>query len=338
VSRGEGSSAAEGEEHPAAAAWRSLGPDRRVPSGVEKVRAKKPPGRCVYRLLHATADGDSVIAKRYGVAAHSIERALYQEVLPSLPVSSLRFYGEIDADDGYVWIFLEDAGRQKFSPCDAEHRALAARWLGAMHVAASALPFRDRLPDRGLQHYRRHLETGRRLILDNLDNPGLRTDEIVLLRSVVALCNAVERRWVELQDICAAAPATLVHGDFEPRNVFVRDAPGGPDWQRLLVIDWETSGWAVPAADLAPPRQQSQVDLEIYCRIMQERWSDFDLRMARRLMWVGLIFRRLAAIEWAAVRLVDPGPVALEQPLARLRIYHEELGRALEHGLSAVHA
>jgi hypothetical protein len=282
----------------------------------------------VYRLLHA--DGNSVIAKRCRVAAHRIERLFYRDVLPYLPVSTARFYGEIEADDGYAWIFLEDGGRRRFSPRDAEHRGLAARWLGAMHVAAPALPVISLLPDRGLRHYHRHLDAGRRLIVDNLDNPGLSAGEVALLRSVVALCSAVELRWPELEEICAAAPSTLVHGDFRPRNVFVADAPGGR--QRLLPIDWELAGWAVPAADLAPRHGQPQVDLEEYCRIMQERWSDFDLPLARRLMWVGLIFRRLAAIEWSALSLHYPQPEVLAEPLSRIRIYHEELGRALADG------
>jgi hypothetical protein len=318
------------EEHSAAAAWRSLGPDRRAPSGVEPVRGKKPTGRCVYRLLHATESGESVIAKRYRFGTHNLERVFYQEVLPLLPVSTPRFYGEIDADDGFVWIFLEDAGHQRFSPRDPQHRALAARWLGAMHAAAPALPIRDRLPDRGIQHYRQHLEAGRRLILGNLGNPALRADEIAFLHALVALCNAVERRWPELEEICAAAPSTLVHGDFRPRNVFVHAAPSGQEGRRLLPIDWETAGWGVPAADLAPKREQPQVDLDTYCRIVRERWSGFDTRLALRLMWVGLIFRQLAAIEWAALSLVYPDTEIMEQSVVRLGFYHEELGRALE--------
>jgi aminoglycoside phosphotransferase (APT) family kinase protein len=333
-----GSSAPERDEHRAVAAWRALGTDRRVPSAVETVRAKKPTGRCVYRLLDATDEGDSVIAKRYRSAVHDIDRAFYQEVLPLLPVSTPRFYGEVDDGDGYVWIFLEDAGRQRFSPRDPEHRVLAARWLGTMHTAAPELPFRDRLPERGLQQYRHHLEEGRRLILDNLDNPALRPDETALLGSIVGLCDTVERRWEELEESCAAAPATLVHGDFRPRNVFVREAPGTREGQRLLVIDWEMAGWGVSAADLAPKRGQPQVDLDTYCHVVREHWPEFDLRFARRLMWAGLIIRRLAAIEWAAMSLRFPQPEALEDPIARLRIYHEELSRALEDALLGVPA
>ena len=124
----ESGSSLTGGEHVAAAAWRALGPDRPVPSAVEVVRAGNPGGRCVYRLLYA--GGDPVIAKRYRVAAHRIERLFYREVLPHLPVSTARFYGEIDAGDGYAWIFLEDGGPRRFAPRDAADRSLAARWRG----------------------------------------------------------------------------------------------------------------------------------------------------------------------------------------------------------------
>jgi hypothetical protein len=46
-------------------------------------------------------------------------------------------------------------------------------------------------------------------------------------------------------------------------------------------------------------------------------------------MWVGLIFRRLAATEWAAMSLVFPRADVLPGPLARIRLYHEQLNLAL---------
>jgi hypothetical protein len=329
VPAGEGSPAPARDPHGAAAAWRSVHPDGRIPSDVETVSGRKSTNRSVYRLLHATAGGEPVIAKRYRVAVHDVERRFYQDVLPYLPVSTPHCYGMLRTDDQYVWIFLEDAGCQPFSPDDAGHRALAARWLGTMHAAAPDLPCTEGLPDRGPGHYRRHLDAGRRLILDNLRNPALDPDEVVLLRSVVVLCDTVERRWHELEEICAAAPSTLVHGDFRPKNVFVRDADEPP---RLLPIDWETAGWGAPAADLAPRRHQyaPQVDLESYCRIVMERWPSFDMRLARRLMWVGLIFRRLAAVEWAALSLVYPRADMLSKTVTLLRFYGEQLRAALE--------
>ena len=318
------------DAHAAVAAWRALDPHGREPSAVETIKEGSPHGRSVHRLLRAGPEGAPVIAKRYRCDVHNGERVFYQEILPLLPVSTPRCYGEIAADDGFVWIFVEDAGDERLAPEDAAHRKLATRWLGAMHAAAPALLFAGRLPDRGPRHYRTHLETGRRLILDNLGNPVLRGGDLTLLHEVVALCETLDRRWGEVEAICAAAPATLVHGDFRPKNVFVQSAGQGGE-RRVLTIDWETAGWGPPAADLAPARRRDgpHVDLEAYCAIVRERWPGFDMPLARRLTWTGLIFRRLAAIEWAGVSLAFPVAENLAGPLAQLRVYHLELTRAL---------
>jgi hypothetical protein len=61
-----------------------------------------------------------------------------------------------------------------------------------------------------------------------------------------------------------------------------------------------------------------------------ERWPSFDMRLARRLMWVGLIFRRLAAVEWAALSLVYPRADMLSKTVTLLRFYGEQLRAALE--------
>lgn len=310
----------------AVVAWQSLGPERKAPSGVEALHAGKASGRCVYRLLHATENDEPVIAKRYRAAPNEVERLLYRDLLPLLPLSTPRYYGDVDAGDGFVWIFLQDVGSERFSPDDRDQQSLAAHWLGTLHAAAAELPVCNRLPHRGPPHYRARLEEGRRLIVQHLANPVLRPHDVTLLQSVLGLYETVERRWEALNEICAATPSTLVHGDFRPKNVYVRDGASG---RQLLPIDWETAGWGAPAADLAPRRHQyvPQVDLDAYCRIVRKRWQGFNVTRALRLMWVGLIFRRLAAIKWAAVSLVRAD--VLEDVLARIRVYHQELNRAL---------
>jgi hypothetical protein len=317
-------------DHPAAAAWQVLGSQRRIPTEVEAVKVKKHAAKSsVYRLLQATQDGAPVIAKRYGAAVHRVERIMYEEVLPLLPVSSLRYYGAVEDGDERVWIFLEEAGGERFSPADAAHRSVASHWLAMLHTGAAELPLAGRLPDHGPARYRRHLVAGRRLILENLDNRAFTTDEVALLRAIAEQCDMVERRWEELEEICAEAPSTLVHGDFRPKNVFVRDEPEG---RRLLVIDWETCGWGVPAADLAASRHADAptVDLDAYCRIAEKQWPGFDRPLARRLIRVGLIFRQLAAIEWAAVSKVCTRVEGVATHLEGLRVYHQELNQALK--------
>jgi ATP-binding cassette, subfamily B, bacterial len=321
----------EGDQHPAIAAWRVLEPDRQMPSGVEPVRVKKPAARsAVYRLLQATGDGAPVIAKRYGTAVHGVERIIYEEVLPLLPVSSPRYYGAVVDGDERAWIFLEDAGSERLCPSDPRHRLAAGRWLATLHIAAAELAVAGRLPDHGPARYRRHLEASRRLLLTGLDNGHFSKDEGALLQAIVAQCDTVEQRWDEVEEICAAAPLTLVHGDFQPKNVLVKDEQ---ESRRLLVIDWETCGWGVAAADLAPARHAHapQVDLDEYCNVMRERWPHIDAPFATRLVQAGLIFRQLAAIEWAAISKVAPRTEGVATHLDEFRVYRRELDQALTH-------
>jgi hypothetical protein len=73
----------------------------------------------VYRLTGVGPDGSDVIAKRYECATASTEWAIYQDVLPYLPVSTLRYYGRVaDDDPQFCWLFLEDAGEEPlFAEC-----------------------------------------------------------------------------------------------------------------------------------------------------------------------------------------------------------------------------
>jgi len=90
---------------------------------------------------------------------------------------------------------------------------------------------------------------------------------------------------------CAGVPSTLVHGDFRPKNAYLRDDGAG---MCLFPIDWEMAGWGVPAADL------TRVDLRAYWAVVRERWPDVDLGTVERLALFGQIFRLLAGIGWAA--------------------------------------
>lgn len=49
-------------------------------------------------------------------------------------------------------------------------------------------------------------------------------------------------RWI------AAQSCTLIHGDFNPRNVAIRDTALGP---RLGAFDWELAAWGLPQRDIA---------------------------------------------------------------------------------------
>jgi hypothetical protein len=305
------------EEHPAARAWRETQPGRGEPERIDTL--KEAEKSAVYRLKGVGPGGSTVIAKRCRTTTALIERTVYEEILPHLPITALHYYGFRQQDGEFCWLFLEDGGWERYSPYSKEHRALVARWLGLMHTSAARLATATRLPDRGPGHYLEHLRSARHTILRNLANPALSTDDITVLNAVVAQCDLLESRWSRVETCCEGIPSTLVHGDFRPMNVHVRGDRGG---SALLPMDWETAGWGVPAPDLA-----KRVDLTAYWTVVRECWPTLDLPAIQRLAKLGTVFRRLAAMNWESVNLEHEW---LDKPMARVRAYHTELAEAIQ--------
>lgn len=314
------------EEHPATRAWRKVGHESADPFSIELLKGKHNK-RMVYRLMGIGAQNSTVIAKRCPQITGNIERFIYEQILPHLPVTAPQYYGYAIEDQEYCWLFMEDVGTEWFAPNIETHRVLAARWLGTMHTVGAGIPSAARLPERGPDHYLEHLKSARHNILDNLGNPALNPSDLPLLRSVADLCDRVESKWEQVQRVCEGMPSTLVHGDFRPKNVRIRRHQTDIV---LLPFDWEIAGWGIPVADLAPSRrryQDMQVDLAVYSAIVRDYWSGVDMSVIRQMSEVGLLFRRLAAIDWASLDLVYQ---YTEQAVQLLNIYQTELSGALQ--------
>src|SRR5438046_161827 len=120
-------------EHPAVKAWAALNPERVEPENIEVLKFKRCDSKsAVYRLEGVGPDGAAVVAKRCLAKTASVERIIYEEVLPRLPIPALGCYGFVEMPgEGYCWLFLEDAGREEYSSLDGEHRAIASPWLAA---------------------------------------------------------------------------------------------------------------------------------------------------------------------------------------------------------------
>ena len=316
-------------EHPAVKAWSELRPGRIEPESVEILRERK--GSAIYRLEGVGLRGASVIAKRCRHADAVIEQTIYEEVLPHLPVTAIHYYGFVgEPDRKFGWLFLEDAGREEYSPFIEEHRALAAQWLGLMHTSAAHVAVADRLPDRGPSHYLEHLQSGRVTILRNLANPELQADDLAVLQSIVAQCEALESRWHKVEESCAGLPRTLVHGDFTGKNLRVRAGQAG---MALLPFDWEEAGWGIPAPDLAPSTLlgsggfSANPDIATYWLAVRDHWSSWDLQTVQQLAICGKAFRCLAAINWKAQRLAYEGA---DWVVSEMRIYQAELSDAIQ--------
>lgn len=305
-------------------AWHAIDPRRRMPDLVELIKGRDRP-RTIWRLPGAGPGGSAVIAKRCLHTTAALERHVYERILPRLPVSAPRYYGHVEDDDGFGWIFLEDVGRERIAFTEEAHRKLAARWLGTLHTSAVDVIDPDGLPDRGPAHYRRLLEAGKPSIEASMHNPALTPDQRRAIEAVRRALSVVEEEWGSVEQFCKLLPRTLVHGDFRRKNILVP----AERTKTLFAIDWEFSGWGLVGSDLAPSRGRvlaPQVDLPTYVSVVHERWPDSDTVTFQGQAVVGGVLRRMAAVEWAAGSLGYPNVV---KPIEQLETSVPEILRGL---------
>ena len=281
--------------HPAVAAWSRINSPRERPSQVRVLKESRK--SAVYRLQGVGAEG-AVIAKRYEAQAARLETALYRDVFPKVSAPTPRFYGSEEIAGGeFWWIFLEDGGNRTCISRSSRHQELAVRWLAALHTSAHLLDLGS-LPDAGPRHYLDyHLREGREQILGNLDNPAFSREHRRFLEEMVADLDLVASRWDEVEQFCSRMPRTLVHGDFVPKNIRIKDRAGA---SVLLAFDWETAGRSVPAADIA-----LCPDIYAYLQLVRETWPQISIEDLHGLVLYGRVFRVLASICWETYSLAS---------------------------------
>jgi len=317
------------KSHPAVHAWCELYPHAE-PVSIRPLRVRKRKSS-VYRLEGVGQDGSSVIAKRCQRAVALLERTVYEDVLARLSVPSLRYYGFVDAPDtASGWLFMEEASGPDYSNLLPEHRDRAGRWLGLLHATAADAAARGRLPDGGPGRYRERVQKLRDAFRRHLDNPVLSAEDVAFIDQLRARLDDLAARWQLVEDVCHGVPATLVHGDFNGRNIRLRNAGGD---STITVFDWEEAGWGVPAVDLAqqlnvPSGQLSaNPDIPTYWSTGRERWPDLSSEACWRLAYCGTVFRTLSAMSWIADDLANDWAHA---SLRDMRLYAAELDGALE--------
>jgi hypothetical protein len=222
---------------------------------------------------------------------------VHLQIHPQLDVRTLECYGFVEPDgDDLHTLFLEDAGAVRYSPRDLGQRVLAGRWLAALHSAVAAAPIGDSLPallpDRGPSHYLMLLDQSRSVV-SGWSSPT--KDSAAVLASVLlSQLDELEARWALIEECCALAPTTLVHGDLKPEHMHLTQSPGGTT--TLLAIDWEAVRFGSPAVDLA-----AGVDLAAYVQGGDAFWPSVQLPAAKAVSTAGTILRALAAIFWQLV-------------------------------------
>jgi thiamine kinase-like enzyme len=321
-------------EHPSVRAWSVTGPKRVEPGSIAVIKPWMKNAMFgtyksgVYRLEGVGLGGSAVIAKRCPRLTAAVERLMYEEFLPQLPLPTLACYGSVDEPDGEsCWLFLEEAIGQRYSPLNPEHRALAARWLAAVHTVGRDPGWKTRLPDRGPEQYLRMLRSCRAKVHEQFTNPSLPSDCAPVLQTVAEQCDLLEAHWSELESICQMMPRSIFHGDFVVKNLCVRRAADG---LQLLVFDWEYSGWGAPSTDLVQfTGHTASPDLAIYRSCLQNGPTQPDDTQVRGLAECGRLFRVVETMYWACLGLVPETPLWLLKPISELRIYSQRMAQAL---------
>ena len=318
--------------HPAVQAWRRLNPERVLPERITPAKFKANKTRShltVYRLQGLGPEGEAVIAKRCDRGEGLVERAVYERVLPHVSLPGPHFYGAVEDQDA-CWLFIREVHGEKYDVERPDHRAAAARWLGVLHTEACGVAGRAGLPDAGPRRYRDQMRATRDAVRNHLHNPAFSHDDLAFLDELLEQFDELDEHWDRLERDCSGLPPTLIHGDFNGKNLRVQTAPSGP---QLVAFDWADAGLAVPAVDLAQVatpsfRMSASPDLATYCSVMRRRWPECDHADIERLANCGSVFRALAVITWDANHLAEAWADAF---LPNLRIYQAELISALDH-------
>src|SRR2546430_12646057 len=159
----------------------------------------------------------------------------------------------------------------------------------------------------------------------HVENPVLLPEDVGFIEGLTAGLDDLAAHWNRLEEICHGVQPTLVHGDFNGRNIRLRTIHGDAT---LAVFDWEEAGWGVPAVDLAQQLtvQSGQLsanpDVSSYWSAGREGWPDLSSEACWRLAYCGTVFRTLSAMSWIADDLANDWAHA---SLRDTRLYAAEL-------------
>ncbi len=262
-----------------------------------------------------------------------IERTVYEEVLPHLPVTTPHYHGCVEEERGgrFWWLFLEDVGDQRYSPSVEEHRAIAAQWLGAMHSAAEGLIGKASLPNRGPDHYLMYLRSARETIPQIRAISSLKATDRTLLKNIVSLCEFLEAHWSQVETFCDRMPRTFIHGDCLVKNVLVRATRDGP---KFAPFDWGGAGWGLPATDLGqlglpyrdvPP---TSPDCATYSSVVRDQWPSLDIQTVQQLANLGQMFWSLKVIS-RCVPEFDYEEAHIESIINNFSVYESVLANTI---------
>jgi thiamine kinase-like enzyme len=301
-------------EHPAVLAWEALIGGKSAPSMVsglvqekhQKKKLNRPRKTFVYRIKQVNGNRHNIIAKRAPLQVIATEQAIYEDILPHLPLQFLQCYGSIQEKD-YGWLFLEDSKGIEWSTTVQWQNLLVTDWLAVMHrYATEHEDVLKRLPDRGPQYYRRQMHSAKTWLQDNLQDSSMPAAVGCLIRSMLGNLDAVDSNWQLTEKIAVRLPRTLVHNDMLPKNVHLHRQGSS---KFISIFDWEMSGYGLPFTDiylLSAASVNSNALLLRYKQTLQNHGLEVSMDELWYLATIGKLFRTLDAIQWHRYKLTSP--------------------------------
>lgn len=284
--------------HPAYQVWSTFVKKSNKPATI--VILKEESKSKVYRLNSVGPEGRSVVAKCRQSESAASEQFIYENILPRFPFPTLQLYGML-TEEHNTWFFMEDAGEERLSDTNPNHRYLRIDWLAQMHSAATNIHEVNKMPSVTETVYLDYLRTSRQYIQSALANEQLDEKSCVVLHASLYQLDFIEAKWDLIVQLASTLPHTLVHGDFTNKNIRIRHS-GSEIY--LIPFDWELSGRGMPGVDLAYYFLNSTgIEAVRYHSIIRQVWQECTLNDVEAAIISGFVFRQTAAIYWASCGL-----------------------------------
>jgi hypothetical protein len=207
---------------------------------------------------YGTAHLDDIFT-RSGV---SYEVEVYENILRRLPFSTPRFYGTYeDQTTGRIWLLLEYLDNHfRINKTTNRHAMnLAARWIGQFHATTNM--GRQSINSAFLKVYdaEYYLGWARQALRYYATHQPRNSPWLAIL------CG----RFSEVVDSLLCGPLTVIHGEYYPQNILVRDC-------KIYPVDWESTAVAAGEIDLATLIQAWPEHVRRECTVhyQQARWPE----------------------------------------------------------------
>jgi thiamine kinase-like enzyme len=294
------------------------------PTRVERLK------RAVYRARIGGAPGRTVVLKRHKPALAQTDRLIAERWLPALGLGDRcpRFLGAVAEREGCcVWHVYEDLGHDSLAADRVPWRlAAAVDVIAELHTRFASHPLLPEVRWRARDHDVHFISNLRdasaaveAITTVRREVPhGLLAARARLLRRLNGLVEDAPRLARAMEEM--GGPATLLHGDLWPKNIFVTTTGNVP---RTRFIDWDHVGVGSFSYDVSTflyqssPEERPDVLGRYRAAVERAGWrlpgnGELNLlfltaeraRYVQRILWAAMAFVNDGA-EWGMRELVD---------------------------------